>query len=108
MSFSGLPLWVMLGTICLIVSFLTELTTISVAVMPAVASFPETLNLNPLYMMWPVTLSAKFAFMLPVSSPSSTLALTTGRVTVSDMIKAGFVLNIIGVVFVVIAAHSWG
>ena len=49
LSFSGLPLWVMLGTACHIVSFLTEVTSNSATVtllMLIIASeaFAETLN----------------------------------------------------------------
>ena len=42
--------------------------------------------MNPLYMMWPVTFAAELAFMLPTSSGTSALVLSTGRVAVMDMV----------------------
>lgn len=46
----------------------------------------EELGMNPLYLMFPVTIAVQFAFMLPVATPPNAVAFTTGRITVLDMV----------------------
>ena len=48
----------------------------------------------------PVTLAASCAFMLPVSTPPNAIIFSSGRVTVNQMVRVGFVLNIVGVIII--------
>ncbi|XP_072909181.1 Na(+)/citrate cotransporter-like isoform X2 [Hemitrygon akajei] len=66
------------------------------------------IRMNPLYIMIPATLSTSFAFMLPVATPPNAIVFSYGHLRVSDMVKAGFVLNLIGVFFVIVAINTWG
>nr|KAF6458819.1 hypothetical protein HJG63_017673 [Rousettus aegyptiacus] len=63
--------------------------------------------LHPLYVMVPCTLSASLAFMLPVATPPNAISFSFGGLRVSDMARAGFMLNIIGVLVVMLAINSW-
>ncbi len=45
----------------------------------------------------PVALAATCAFMLPVATPPNAIAYGSGYVRISDMIKAGLWLNIVGI-----------
>uniref|UniRef100_A0A8C5L0L3 Solute carrier family 13 (sodium-dependent citrate transporter), member 5 n=1 Tax=Jaculus jaculus TaxID=51337 RepID=A0A8C5L0L3_JACJA len=68
----------------------------------------RSIGLNPLYVMIPCTLSASFAFMLPVATPPNAIVFAYGHLKVSDMIKTGAVMNIIGVLCVFLSVNTWG
>jgi sodium-dependent dicarboxylate transporter 2/3/5 len=50
----------------------------------------------------PITLAASCAFMLPVGTPPNAIVFSSGKLKISDMAKAGFVLNLVSVVIVVV------
>jgi len=49
------------------------------------------------------TLSASCAFMLPVATPPNAVVFSTGYIKISQMVRAGFFLNLISVVVIVLA-----
>ncbi|NXY46546.1 S13A2 protein, partial [Ceuthmochares aereus] len=75
--------------------------------LPILASMAEAICLNPLYVMLPCTLSASLAFMLPVATPPNAIVFSYGQLKVMDMAKAGFVLNILGVLTINLAINTW-
>ena len=56
--------------------------------------FPQSrsIGLNPLYVMLPCTLSASFAFMLPVATPPNAIVFAYGHLKVSDMVTQPLLL----------------
>lgn len=83
--------------------FLTEFTsnTASAALLvPIFISIANTMGMNPLGLSMIIGLGASCAFMLPVATPPNAIAFGTGMVSQRDMIKAGFILNIISILFI--------
>ena len=106
-DFGHLPALAILLLVCLLITFLTELTSnVATATMflPVLAAWAVAERINPLMLMIPATLSASMAFMLPVATPPNAIVFTSRRVRIADMARVGLVLNLIGVV--VIAAYS--
>ncbi len=52
--------------------------------------------------MLPATISASFAFMLPVATPPNAIVFSSGYIDIKDMIKTGLLLNFIGVIVVTV------
>ncbi|KFV99166.1 Solute carrier family 13 member 2, partial [Eurypyga helias] len=96
--------------LCLLIATFTECTSnvaTTTLFLPILASLAEAICLNPLYLMLPCTLSASLAFMLPVATPPNAIVFSYGQLKVIDMAKAGFVLNILGVLTITLAINTW-
>ena len=96
---SDWPLWMTVLTICLAVTFLTELTSntaTTTMILPILGMAAIAAAVDPLYFMVPATLAASFAFMLPVATPPNAIVFGSGWVSIPKMSKAGLILNLIG------------
>jgi len=92
-------------------TWLTELTSNLASVqmlIPVLSKASLDLDTPPLVLMIPATLSASCAFMLPVATPPNAIVYGSGRVQMRDMIKAGVVLNLVGIVLVVVTVWLLG
>jgi sodium-dependent dicarboxylate transporter 2/3/5 len=106
-DFGHLPAFAILLLVCLIITFLTELTSnIATATMflPVLAAWAVAERINPLMLMIPATISASMAFMLPIATPPNAIVFTSRRVRIAEMARVGLALNLVGVV--VIGAYS--
>ncbi|RXM37090.1 Solute carrier family 13 member 4 [Acipenser ruthenus] len=108
---NSLPPWTITLLACLLVSAVTEFAsnpaTITVF-LPILSTMSETLHINPLYTLIPATMCVSFGVMLPVGNPPNAIVFSYGHCQVSDMVKAGFGVNLIGVVVVMVAIMTWG
>jgi len=103
----GVPTIVLVVIICTSITFLTELTSNTATtemVLPILAPMALAIDVDPLKLMIPATLSASCAFMLPVATPPNAIIFGTGRVTMQDMMRAGLRLNLIGIVLITVWA----
>ena len=104
--FSGienLPLFGLLLGICLLVTFLTEMTSNTATtnvLMPILGAAATASNLDPILLMIPAAMSASCAFMLPVATIPNAVVFGTGEITVGKMAREGLVLNILGAVVI--------
>ncbi|KTF73351.1 hypothetical protein cypCar_00036131 [Cyprinus carpio] len=97
--------------LCFLVGTFTECssnTATTTLFLPILASMATTIGLHPLYVMLPCTISASLAFMLPVATPPNAIAFSYGNLKVLDMAKAGFILNIIGILSINLGINTWG
>ena len=107
-SLQNVPLWMLITIICTVITFLTELTSnmaTTEVVLPILAAMAKAIGVNPLVLMIPATLSASCAFMLPVATAPNAIAFGAGEIKIKDMIRYGFILNIIGIVLISAAAQ---
>lgn len=107
----NLPVLVIVTIACLIVTSITEVASNPATItifLPILAPLAEAINVNPLYMLIPATLSVSFSFLLPVSNPPNAIVFAYGHVKIMDMVKAGLGLNVIGVLSVLLAISTWG
>uniref|UniRef100_A0A3P9HZG2 Solute carrier family 13 member 5b n=1 Tax=Oryzias latipes TaxID=8090 RepID=A0A3P9HZG2_ORYLA len=107
----NIPPWGIAIILCLLIAVFTECTSnvaTATLFLPVLASMSQSIGMNPLYVMVPCTLSASFAFMLPVATPPNAIVFSYGYLKVADMAKTGIVMNIIGILCITLAINSWG
>ncbi len=103
-----LPVWLMILLICLIVTFMTEVTSNTATaslIMPLLAATSVATDIDPYLLMVPAAMSASCAFMLPVATAPNAVIYGSGKLTVKDMAKAGLVLNLAGAVVISIISY---
>ncbi|XP_056140728.1 solute carrier family 13 member 2-like [Lampris incognitus] len=107
----SIPAYAISLLLCLLVATFTECssnTATTTLFLPVLASMATAIKLHPLYVMLPCTVAASLAFMLPVATPPNAIAFSFGNLRVIDMVKAGFMLNLIGILSVNLGINTWG
>lgn len=100
---SGMPTVVLVLAVTTGVIFLTELTsnTATTATLVAIlAGLSTGLAVTPEMLIIPATIAASCAFMMPVATPPNAIVFGSGYVTIPQMAKAGFWLNLIGIAII--------
>lgn len=94
---------VLIAAVCLLLTFLTEVTsnTATTEVMlPVLGGTAGAMAIHPLLLLLPATLSASCAFMLPIATPPNAIVFGSGQIEMRQMVRAGIILNLIGVVLI--------
>lgn len=102
------PLFLVIGLICIAVTFLTEATSntaTTTILMPILAAAAIGAAIDPRLLMVPAAMSASCAFMLPVATPPNLIAFSTNRFPLRRMVEEGFVLNLIGVTVITTSCY---
>ena len=103
-NYIGVQHWlVMTLVLTAFIVFLTEFTsnTATAALMtPIFISVAEGLGLPPVSLAAIVACSASCAFMLPIATPPNAIVFSTGYIKQSEMVKVGFILNVISTVVI--------
>ena len=100
---AGLPPLVVLLAITAMTVFLSELTsnTAQVATMvPVLGAMSPAIGINPYLLILACTLGASSAYMMPVGTPPNAIVFGTGLVRLPHMMKAGLVLNLVGILLI--------
>lgn len=99
----GWPEWLIVMTVAATVVFLTELTSntaTTATLVPVLLAVALGIGVNPLLLIMPATFAASCAFMLPVATPPNAIAYGSGRVTIPQMSRVGFWLNLAAIVLI--------
>ena len=98
-ALAALPTWLIVLSVCLVVTFLTEATSntaTTTLLMPILAAVATGLGMDPKLLMIPAAMSASCAFMLPVATAPNVIVFSAGRFGIDTMVREGFALNLIG------------
>ena len=94
---SGLGLLPLLWVIAFVTILLTEFTSNTALVaagLPVGAAIAQRLDVPPAAILVTMTLTASLGFMLPAGTAPNALVFASGQVTMRQMMKAGFLLDV--------------
>ena len=91
-----------LTTLTVFASEFTSNTALAATMMPLVAAVADSIGMHPEALLVATTFGASLAFMMPVGTPPNAIIFGTGRIRIAEMIRAGFWLNVCGIVVVTI------
>ena len=107
-ALSVLPVLAMIGVVVLVIIFLTEVTSntaTAAAFLPLLGALAVAQGMPAELLAIPAAIAASCAFMMPVATPPNAIVFGTGHMRIQSMIKAGFALNLIGVVLVTLVSY---
>ncbi len=101
----ALSILVICSILITVMLFMTELMS-NVALVaifaPMIAGVAVGLGMNLLHILIPIAMASSCAFMLPMSTPPNAIVFASGHVKVAQMARAGFLLNIISIVLLIL------
>jgi len=104
-----LPLLLITLAVSALIIFLTELTSNTATVatfLPVAGAVAIQAGYDPIVLAVPITLAASCAFMLPVATPPNAIVFGSGLLTIPRMMRAGFAVNIVGILIVTLVAMT--
>ena len=90
------------------INFLTEVTSnvaTTAMLLPVIAPIALELDIHPFILMTAAAVAASCAFMLPVATPPNAIVFGSGYLRIPDMVKKGFLLNIISILIIVLMVY---
>ena len=100
---------VVIFAVATFIIFLTEVTSNTAAaalLVPIFASVATQMGLPKEVMVFVIGIGASCAFMLPVATPPNAIVFGTGLIQQKEMMRVGFLLNILCVVLVALWAYA--
>lgn len=106
---SGLSVVLIVGAVAVLFVFLTEVTSntaTATMAMPVMAGAAAGLGLAPVTLMATAALASSMAFMLPVATPPNAIVFASEYLTIPEMSRAGFWMNLVAIVLTTLAG-AW-
>jgi len=107
-SFSGSNVLLLLIVVTTVSIFLSEVMSNIAQVIvfaPVVTSIAEAAGINPFILGIAMTLAASCASMMPMGTPPNAIVFASGFIRIQQMIKAGFVMNIVAIILIVLFCY---
>lgn len=101
--FSGAPPLLVIFAVCLLIAFLTEITSSTATatlMLPILGGLAVATDLPPESVMIAGTISASCAFMLPVATAPNVIVFAAGGIKTAEMVRNGIALNLFAAVVI--------
>ena len=107
-GFSGTSLIALILVVAILSIFISEVMSNVAQVIvfaPVVTGIAEALHINPFLLGIPMTLAASCASMMPMGTPPNAIVFSSGHIKLTEMIKTGFVMNLISIILIVLFSY---
>jgi sodium-dependent dicarboxylate transporter 2/3/5 len=105
MDLKSLPAILILTALVLLAKLLSEITSntaTTTMLMPVIFALGSALKIDPLSLMIAGAVATSLVFMLPVATPPNAIVYGTGYVSMAQMVRNGFVLQVVSALIVVV------
>lgn len=96
----GIMLLLMVTIISLFISEVMSNIAQVIVFSPVVCSLADSVGMNPLILGLAMTLAASCASMMPMGTPPNAIAFASGHIKIKQMMKAGFVMNLVAIALI--------
>jgi sodium-dependent dicarboxylate transporter 2/3/5 len=107
-GFTGSSILVLIAVIAVMSIFISEVMSNVAQVIvfaPVVTGIAVAIGADPLLLGMPMTLAASCASMMPMGTPPNAIVFSTGHIKLGEMLKAGFILNLISIALIVLTSY---
>ena len=107
-ALKAVPILVAVVVVVFTIDFLTEVTSntaVTSIFMPILAVTSIAMGVHPFLLMIAGAIAASLAFMLPVATPPNAVIFSSGFLTIPQMARTGFFMNIIGMIVTTIVVY---
>lgn len=109
---SNMPFIIVIAVIAFFIVMLTEFssnTATAALLVPVFAGIAQEMNLPVATLVMTIGLGVSLAFMMPVATPPNAIVMGSGLIQQREMMKAGFILNMFGVILLTLYVYwVWG
>jgi len=88
----------LLGLLSLVITMFASNTAAASILVPIGIPLAISLGMSPVLVTITIAIAASLDFALPVGTPPSTLAYSTGKVKLKDMLRVGLILDIVSLI----------
>jgi sodium-dependent dicarboxylate transporter 2/3/5 len=100
---------VILGVVAILVTMVASNTGAAVILIPVAIPLAIGLGIDPLLVTMVIAIAVSMDFALPAGTPPSTIAYSTGKVTMKEMVTTGLMIDLIAVLVVtIVVVWLWG
>merc|ERR1712062_160696 len=106
----GYPVWIVCLIVCVMTVTITNIasnTATANVLVPILAELAVTMCINPIYLTLPAGIVCSYAFALPVATAPNAIVFGHSSMKTTDMMKAGFLMNLICVITLAVSINSY-
>ena len=103
------PILLAVLAVVFLLDFMTEVTSntaITSLFMPILAATSIGMGVHPFFFMIAGTIAASLAFMLPVATPPNAVIFSSGYITLPQMARTGFIMNLLGMIITTVVVYT--
>ena len=101
----------LVAAVVTIILFLTEVTSntaTAATFIPILGGVAVGIGADPMTLLIPAAFAATCAFMLPVGTPPNAIVFGSGAVSIAQMARGGFILNVTGILLITLFCYLIG
>lgn len=101
----GLLLVFMIALVSLFISEVMSNIAQVIVFAPVIGGMADALHIDPILLGLPMTLGASCASMMPMGTPPNAIVFASGHIQMKQMMRTGFVMNIVAVILITLFCY---